>query len=114
MVLFDVLKMISRDRLPLSLEKDNRGQLSIDSRPDSIYKITLCFMCEEETWITVYPESEILVPWYACEVAAISPSDKPNTLEIWLKSAKYLNEKFSQWLYYDFEKEEAAGESESM
>lgn len=101
MVLFDILKMISRDRLPLSLETDQRGQISVDSRPDSIYKVTLCFMCEEETWVTTYPENEILIPWYECEVAAISPSDEPNTLEIWLKSAKYLKEKFSQWLYFE-------------
>ena len=101
MILFEVLKLISRDRLPLVLEKDDRGQISIDSRPDSVYKICLCFMCEEETWITTYPESEILVPWYECEVAAISPSDEPNTLEIWLKSAKYLKEKFSQWLCFE-------------
>ena len=41
MILFEVLKLISRDRLPLVLEKDDRGQVSIDSRPDSVYKICL-------------------------------------------------------------------------
>ena len=54
-----------------------------DIRPNSSYKIRLCFMCEEETWICTYPLHPFLIPWYDCDVTSISPSDE-DTLDIWL------------------------------
>lgn len=44
MKLIDVLKTISGDLFPPTLEiKEN----CIDTRPQSIYKVAICFMCEE-------------------------------------------------------------------
>ena len=106
MTLLDILKLIDRDYFPPTLEKDKSGHESIDSRPDSVFKVAICFMCEEETWITTYPENEILIPWYDCEVTAISPSSEKYTLEIWLKDIKYLKEKFPHCLYVEEEGEE--------
>ena len=101
MTLLELLKLVDRDYFPPTLEKDNSGYESIDSRPNSVYKVTICFMCEEETWITVHVENEILVPWYDCEVKAVSPSSKPNTLEVWLEDIKYLKEKFPHCLWVE-------------
>ncbi len=51
--------------------------------PDSTYMVRLCFMCEEETWITTYPEHPLLIPWYDCMVTSVTPAGG-DTLEIWL------------------------------
>ena len=105
MTLLDILKLIDRDYFPPTLEKDKSGSESIDSRPQSVYKVSICFMCEEETWLTTNIANEILVPWYDCEVTSISPSDK-YTIEIWLKDIKYLKEKFPHCLYVEEQENE--------
>ena len=62
---------------------DKRQAKWEDIRSGSSYKIRLCFMCEEETWICTYPHHPILIPWYDCDVTSISPYDE-DTLDIWL------------------------------
>ena len=60
-----------------------------DIRPRSSYKVCLCFMCEEETWVRTYPGHPILIPWYGCLVTSISPQED-DTLEIWLDYGKHI------------------------
>lgn len=113
MTLLELLKFIDRDYFPPTVEKDKRGYESIDSRSNSVYRVCICFMCEEETWVTTNIENEILVPWYDCEVKAISPSSEKNTLEIWLEDIKYLKEKFLHNLYFEEKQEENKAEKSS-
>ncbi len=61
-----------------------------DIRPGSVYKILLCFMCEEETWIECYRDHVILIPWYECKVLGFNAGDKPNTLQVWLDYANFI------------------------
>lgn len=91
--LLNILKLIADDYFPVIVDEDG----SIDTRPQSVFKVTICFMCEEETWITCNIQNEILVPWYDCEVSNIYP-DKDNILCVWLKDEKYIKENFSQHL----------------
>ena len=93
MTLLDVLKLIENDFFPL--EMDDRG--AIDSRPQSVFCVTICFMCEEETWLTCNIQNEILVPWYDCEVNSIHPGDD-NSICVWLKDEEYLKEHFAKHL----------------
>ena len=92
MTLFDVLLQIEGyNYLPLTIDHNNHGY-SIDCRPQSSYKIAICFMCEEETWITVSTYSAILIPWYDCEVNGIIPIDE-DTIGVWLKTEEFLMER---------------------
>lgn len=94
MKLIDILKLIERDFYPQVIEK-RKHRKEIDSRPNSVYKVCICFMCEEETWVKCNIENLILVPWYDAEVVAISPQDD-NTMEIWLKDVEYLEQNYSK------------------
>lgn len=57
--------------------------------PNSVFRMNICFMAEEETWINTYAAHPILMPWYDCPVAYIQPDEK-NTLNIWLKYKDFL------------------------
>lgn len=61
--------------------------------PNSIFKITLSPMCEEETWVTLSVYSPLLVPWYRCEVSAITPVDDA-TIQVWLRDREFLLENY--------------------
>ena len=101
MTLLDVLKLIERDYYPPVMELKNGVLDGIDSRPQSVFEITLCFMCEEETWLTCNIQNEILIPWYDCEVTSIHPDDiHPNSSCVWLKDEEYLNSKFKHHLEF--------------
>lgn len=87
MKLIDILKLIEDDFYPV--EVDSRG--SLDTRPQSVFKVTICFMCEEETWLTCNVRNEILIPWYDCEVRGINPDDKhKDAICVWLKDEEYI------------------------
>ena len=95
MVLLDVLKLIDKNAFPLTFDE----KYGIDSRPDSLLEVTLCFMCEEETWITCNIKNEILIPWYECEVTCIHPdSEHENAICVWLNDTKYLQKNYPQHL----------------
>lgn len=84
MKLIDILELYSQE-MP-NLEHTNWD----DIRPDNdVRKITLCFMCEQETWVTTYPEHPILIPFYECEVESIDVVEE-NTLRVWLSYEKYM------------------------
>lgn len=85
MKLVNVLEMIDRDSAPVKDLSDVR-----DVNQGSI-KVKLCFMSEEETWVTLYPGHPILIPFYECEVAALGVED--NIMMIWLNYEEFL-EKF--------------------
>ena len=96
MTLLDVLKLISKDFFPPVMEVDKRNIDIIDTRPQSTFNVTICFMCEEETWLTCNIQNEILIPWYDCEVSSIQPdTTNENALCVWLKDKEYIKNKFS-------------------
>lgn len=74
-----------------------KTKLEIDSRPDSVYKITLCFMAEEETWMTCDLNNIVLLPFYDCEVSSFQPGDE-YTIEVWLKYEDYVMERWKDHL----------------
>lgn len=95
MILLDVLKLIENDAFPLTFDE----KTGIDSRPDSIFEVTLCFMCEEETWITCNIQNEILIPWYECEVISIQPDNiHENSILVWLNDTEYLKKNYPKYL----------------
>lgn len=103
MKLIDVLRMIDEDAWQPEMRENKRpsGKIfyDMDSRPESVWKICLCFMSEEETWVTVNIRNEILIPWYECEVLSFQPGAE-YTLEVWLKETDYYIEKgYTQYLY---------------
>ena len=79
-----------------------------DFRPHSVYRILLCFMSEEETWIEAYRDHVMLIPWYDCKVIGFNADDK-FILQVWLayehflKNYKQLNakEETDDQYYYD-------------
>ena len=83
MTLREVLDQVASDTLPDVWEKWD------DIRPRSVFKIQLCFMSEEETWIVAYAEHPILIPFYDCEVCGIHPDDE-YVLNIWLKYEQFM------------------------
>ena len=86
MTLREVLeKLASTESLPDELDD------WYNIKPNSGYNVKLCFMAEEETYVTTYPEHPILIPWYDCTVASIEPEE--NVLCIWLDYEGYLKKK---------------------
>ena len=78
MKLIEILKMIDS-------HYDYEGDIPVkdyDIRPDSVFKITLCFMIEEETWVTVPITHPILRPYYYAEISAFSPDG--DSLQCWI------------------------------
>lgn len=61
-----------------------------DFRPQSVFKIMLCFMSEEETWIEAYRDHVILIPWYDCKVTGFY-ADEKYTMNIWLDYEDYIS-----------------------
>ena len=95
MTLFQLLQLIEgQDYISIPLIADKNG---FDTRPQSCFKVTLCFMCEEETWVTVSTYSEILVPWYDCEVTSIHPDPDNYAICVWLNDTEYLLRNSSQY-----------------
>ena len=98
MTLGELLLMIEgEDYLPLTVEINDK-RLSIDCRPSSPFKLLICFMCEEETWIEVSTYSPILVPWYDCEVSSIEPYDH-DVIQVWLLSDVFLYTYYKKFLH---------------
>lgn len=104
MKLYDVLSAMDDD-LPLQVTKNGHGHLELYCIPHSVYRVQICFMSEEETWVNTYPTSPILIPWYDCEVCGVQPSDKKYTLEIWLNDEQYVLDK--GWLELKGEEHDA-------
>ena len=95
MTLLDILKLIDGSNEYFPLEEDKRGDF--DTRPDSVWQVTICFMCEEETWLTCNIQNEILVPWWDCEVTSIHPDDDhKNSICVWLKDGEYIKKNYPQ------------------
>lgn len=61
-----------------------------DFRPQSVYKILLCFMSEEETWIEAYRDHVMLIPWYDCKVLGFYAGDEKYTMQVWLAYDEYI------------------------
>lgn len=97
MTLLNVLKLIDNNLFPLTLDEKYN---TIDSRPESSYEVMICFMCEEESWITCNIQNEILIPWYDCEVSSIEPYQE-NILQVWLKHVDYVKRNWPQHLYVE-------------
>ena len=98
MKLIEFLKLYDKESFPLVLKKDF-GVVEIDSRPESNFKVTICFMCEEETWLTCNIQNEILIPWYDCEISSIHPdyvNEDNNSICVWLKDEDYILKNFKQ------------------
>lgn len=78
--LYDVLRLLNYDEdMPDALlERDPESYL-----PYNHTNIKLCFMSEEETWISTYSGHPILILLYSYPVTKISPI-KDNEIEIWM------------------------------
>ena len=101
MTLLDILKLIKDDEFPPVMELRNGKLDGIDTRPQSVFEVTICFMCEEETWLTCNIQNEILIPWYECEVESIQPDDRNrNAICVWLKDDEYLKNNFEHCLEF--------------
>lgn len=109
MTLLDILKLIQNDYFPPVMELKNGEPDGIDTRPQSVFEVTICFMCEEETWLTCNIQNEILIPWYECEVASIHPDDvHKNAICVWLKDEEYLRNRF--WNCFETVEKEGGAE----
>lgn len=96
MTLLDVLKLISKDLFPVQVDDDGY----INTIPESSFEVTICFQCEEETWLTCNIQNEILIPWYDCEVSAITPnSNNSNSICVWLKHEEYIKKNYIQHIF---------------
>ena len=60
-----------------------------DFRPQSVFRINLCFMSEEETWIEAYRDHVMLIPWYDCKVIGFD-ADEKYTMNVWLDYEDYM------------------------
>ena len=108
MTLIDVLKLIEPEYFPPTITIRHNGRYTeLDTRPDSVFKVTLCFMCEEETWLTCNIQNAVLIPWYDCEVTHIEANnDIDDSICVWLKDEEYLAKKFSHCITIKTESEE--------
>ena len=78
MKLIEILKMIERHYN----YEDDMPVKDYDIRPDSVFTITLCFMSEEETWVTVPITHPILRQYYYADVSSASPDGY--SLQCWI------------------------------
>jgi hypothetical protein len=97
MKLYDLLKLIDGEFFPTILTMKNNRPYEIDTRPQSVFHIMLCFMCEENTWVRVHTMNEILIPWYDCKVKCIQPHDD-TTIEVWLDDKNFIYENYREYL----------------
>lgn len=86
MKLIEILKMIDKH---YDYESDMPVK-DYDIRPQSPFKIQLCFMCEEETWLNVSIYHPILRQYYYADVDSFYPAEE-DVLAVWI------NEK--DWFY---------------
>lgn len=90
MTLRDILAVYSDNPLPDTWKShDNR-------KPDSVYKVLLAFMSEDETHILAYATHPLLIPWYDCPVLAID-TPEAEVLRIWLKYEDWIKTKIPEW-----------------
>lgn len=101
MTLFDVLRMMDPDCLELPLIVQANGD--IPCAPQSVYMVTLRFMAEEETAVTVPISSPVLIPWYDCNVSAFNPNSVRNSLDVWLDYERYVTKKWKNKVLFDTE-----------
>ncbi len=99
MKLKELLRLIEADDEFIPRVIEDNGRKSIDCRPNSVFEITICPMCEEETWLTLSIYHPILVPWYSCEVFAITPQDD-KTIQVWLKDSDFLINNYKEDIIY--------------
>ena len=78
-----LVAMVPEEPLPDEWEKWE------DFRPKSVFRINLCFMSEEETWIYAYRDHVMLIPWYDCKVIGFD-ADEKYTMNVWLDYEDYL------------------------
>lgn len=90
MKLIEILKMIDREYK----YEDDIPVKDYDIRPNSVFTITLCFMSEEETWVTVPINHPILRQYYYAEIIAFEPEG--NALHCWV-SEKYYFPPIPKW-----------------
>ena len=79
MKLIDILKLIENH---YDFESDMPVK-DYDIRPESSFKIQLCFMVEEETWIEVPTTHPILRQYYYADINAIYPYAE-DVLAVWI------------------------------
>lgn len=94
MKLREVLKAVAPYALPDEMDWQKDG---IDFRPQSVFKVNICTMSEDETWTTTYPENPLLIPWYGAEVYGINPSDEEHTLDVWIEHEEYVRGHLAAW-----------------
>lgn len=90
--LYDILKMIDCSDLELPLCATDKCEIPCE--PQSVFKVTLRFMAEDETAVTVPISSPLLIPWYDCNVHSISPNDIPDSMDVWLEYSSYVLKKW--------------------
>ncbi len=79
MTVYDVLFAMDRNEV---WSKEGAKNHFGDCRSDTTLKVTLCFMSEEETWVTMELSSPLLVPFYDTEIESLDPRD--NEMLIWI------------------------------
>lgn len=78
MKLLDILHMIMCD-YDDTLKNQNKTK---DCRPETVFTITLCYMAEEETWVTLPINHPLLTYVFDIEIVSFSPNE--NTLQCWV------------------------------
>ena len=106
MKLYDVLTMIDSSNLELPLIVQANGDIPCE--PQSVFKVTLRFMAEDETAVTVPISSPLLIPWYDCKVTSFSPNDIADSMDVWLDYCPYVVKKWKNKVICDDESEAGA------
>ena len=99
MKLYDILAMIDSSGIELPLYVDEKGY--IPCVPQSVFKVTLRFMAEDETAVTVPISSPVLIPWYDCPVTAINPNEVEDSMDVWLDYSPYVIRKWKNKVLYE-------------
>jgi hypothetical protein len=87
--------MICKDQFPLYA--DSKGV--IDCRPQSVFKVAVRFMSDEETTEVVQLSSPLLIPFYDCEVYAIGPYSE-EIIEVWLDYDSFIAERYADKIHW--------------